>query len=392
MVKLTKITIPHMSLRLNLMVVCEVVLLLFLSLAVMFFFSRQALGNEVVHDAEEKVKGTRQHNINIRMNVEQATQIIYQDLLGHLNQSERMYSYCQKLVEGNPYIVGCAIAFKPNYYPDHESFVVTEQRDTTAYTTQAWYANSITARRPNWEAYWVDPLTFCQPIIHNEKCVGVMAVDLNAKELIPDEGVADIEDDIMGSYNHLIYLVLVITVVGVLVFFLLCRILIRRQMNPLRQLTDSAQQIAQGHYDKIIPDPQREDEIGQLEKHFQKMQISLASKSSELQRLTTQLTKRSEDLRKAYGQAQGSDRMKTTFLHYMTTQMIVPADLIEKSVTKLSNDYFGISPQEAGCEVEVIKQQSKVVLDLLDHMVEALRIEAEESEMEIKKGKEADHD
>ena len=58
MVKLTKITIPHMSLRLNLMVVCEVVLLLFLSLAVMFFFSRQALGNEVVHDAEEKVKGT----------------------------------------------------------------------------------------------------------------------------------------------------------------------------------------------------------------------------------------------------------------------------------------------------------------------------------------------
>jgi HAMP domain-containing protein len=204
--------------------------------------------------------------------------------------------------------------------------------------------------------------------------------------------VAEIEDDIMGSYNQLIYLVIVITVVGLLVFFLLCRILIRRQMKPLRHLTDSAQQIAQGHYDKIIPDPQREDEIGQLEKHFQKMQISLASKSRELNRLKTQLTKHREDLRKAYGQAQGSDRMKTTFLHYMTTQMIEPADLIEKSITKLSNDYFGISPQEADYEVEVIKKQSEVVLDLLDHMVEALKIEAEEAEKEIKKGKEADHD
>ena len=392
MKKWNKITIPHTSLRLNLMVVCEVVLLLFLSLAVMFYFSRQALENEAIQDAEETVKGTKQHNSNIRMNVEQTTQIIYHDLWGHLNQPERMRIYCQKLVESHPYIVGCATAFKPHYSPDHETFIVAEKKDTTAYTSQDWYTNSITARRPNWEAYWVDSLTFCQPIIHNETCVGVMAVDLNAEELIPDEGVAEIEDDIMGSYNQLIYLVIVITVVGLLVFFILCRILIRRQMKPLRHLTDSAQQIAQGHYDKIIPDPQREDEIGQLEKHFQKMQISLASKSRELNRLKTQLTKHREDLRKAYGQAQGSDRMKTTFLHYMTTQMIEPADLIEKSVTKLSNDYFGISPQEADYEVEVIKKQSEVVLDLLDHMVEALKIEAEEAEKEIKKGKEADHD
>ena len=122
------------------------------------------------------------------------------------------------------------------------------------------------------------------------------------------------------------------------------------------------------------------------------MQLSLASKSSELERLTMQLTKRSEDLRKAYGQAQGSDRMKTTFLHYMTTQMVVPSDLIERSVTKLSNNYHDISPQEADYEVEVIKKQGEVVLDLLDHMVEALKIEAEESEKEIKEGKEAADD
>jgi hypothetical protein len=122
------------------------------------------------------------------------------------------------------------------------------------------------------------------------------------------------------------------------------------------------------------------------------MQLSLAAKSTELEQLTKRLAKRSEELSKAYGNAQGSDRMKTTFLHYMTTQMTVPADLIERSVMKLSNNYDTISPQEAGFEVSVIKEQSERVLDLLDHMVEALQIEAEEAEKTAREGKEVSHE
>ena len=94
----------------------------------------------------------------------------------------------------------------------------------------------------------------------------------------------------------------------------------------------------------------------------------------------------------ALGSAQGSDRMKTTFLHYMTTQMTVPADLIELSVMKLCNNYDSISPQEAAFEVSAIKEQSEIVLDLLDHMVEALQIEAEEAEKAVKEGKEVGHE
>ena len=100
-------------------------------------------------------------------------------------------------------------------------------------------------------------------------------------------------------------------------------------------------------------------------------------------------------LNKAYGNAQGSDRMKMTFLHYMATQMTEPSNLIERSVMKLSNNYHEISPQEADYKVGVIKQQSEAILDLLDHMIEALQIEAEEpekSEMEQNMGKEVSHE
>ena len=50
--KLSRIVIPHTSLRLNVLVVCETVLLLFLSLAVLLYFSRQALKDEAFRDAE----------------------------------------------------------------------------------------------------------------------------------------------------------------------------------------------------------------------------------------------------------------------------------------------------------------------------------------------------
>ena len=174
-----------------------------------------------------------------------------------------------------------------------------------------------------------------------------------------------------------------ITLFGVLTFYFLCRWLIRRHMKPLCLLTRSAQRVAEGHYDEIVPNSQREDEIGQLQDYFQHMQQSLSSKSAELEQMTEMLKERSQDLQHAYRYTQGSDRMKNTFLNYMTTQMTVPSDVIERSVTKLSNNYHDIDPEEASHEVEIIKEQSEKVLDLLDHMVEALKIEAEEVGKEV---------
>ena len=508
MLRLSKSSIPHTSLRLNLLVISELVLLLLLSLAVLFYFSRQALKEEAKRDAEQTLEGTVQQIDNILMSVEQTAYNVYQDVALHLDQPDRMFTYCREMVECNPYVGGCAIAMKPGYYPDRELFmayvhknkgdslVTSQSFGTVPYTEQVWYTSSMESGK----ASWTDPLreeedegvtlSFCLPIFDkNHARVGIMAVDLQtsllsqivlavkpfpnsysvllsrgglyivhpdkeklskhmtvfthqdedvdpqlletAEEMtagetghhafrmngedyyifykpfqrskeygIPMEtlgwsaGLVCLEDDIFGDFNHLTYLVLIITVVGMLLFFVVCRWMVRRQMKPLRLMTESARRIAQGHLDEPVPNAQREDEIGQLQDHFQQMQRSLAAKASEQERLTAMLQKRNEELGKAYGQVQGSDRMKTTFLHYMTTQMTVPSDLIEKSVTKLSNNYHDIPVQEADYEVGVIKTQSETVLDLLDHMVEALELEAEDAkkiEEEII-GKEVSHE
>ncbi|MBQ3629646.1 MAG: HAMP domain-containing protein, partial [Prevotella sp.] len=260
-------------------------------------------------------------------------------------------------------------------------------------TEQKWYTEPMKLGKECWVdlmqqgEYEGEALTtFCLPIYDkNNQCVGVIGTDLNIEH---KKEIAYSDAEVFHSFRYLTYLVLAVTVVGILLFVILCRMVIRREMRPLRMLTKSAQRVADGNFSETVPDTQRDDEIGQLQELFKLMQQSLASKSAELEQLTTRLTTRSEELRRTLGHAQGSDRMKTSFLHYMTTQMTEPSDLIERSVMKLCNNYYTLTPQEADYEVEVIKTQSETILDLLDHMVEALNIEAEEAEKEVREIKE----
>ena len=136
-------------------------------------------------------------------------------------------------------------------------------------------------------------------------------------------------------------------------------------------LTHSAQRIAEGHYDESIPNAQSQDEIGQLQNHFQQMQQSLAVQIGELEKLSTTLKERTKVLRKAYEKAQEADRMKTSFLHYMTNQMTEPSDAIDKSVSELCNNYNSITLKEANREVDMIQKQSHTIIDVLNHMLYA---------------------
>jgi methyl-accepting chemotaxis protein/sigma-B regulation protein RsbU (phosphoserine phosphatase) len=509
--KLSRIVIPHTSLRLNVLVVCETVLLLFLSLAVLLYFSRQALKDEAFRDAEEMLNGTVQHVDNILLSVEQTGYNICEDLQHHLGDTARMTIYCREAVENNPYISGCAVAFRPHYIEGRVMFMTYVRRNASGqnrdtlitsdhfgnrpYTEQVWYTAPMSSGR----ASWTDPLSDVEgegvtlslslPIyLRAEKDpVGVISFDVpvaaiseiileskpfrhsysvmlgrdgtfivhpnihrfiketlsvkddkshndeNLRHIIKammagesghttfrqndkdwlvfykpflrdsafglpidnmgwSTGMVYLEDDVVGNHELLSYLVLAITVAGVLVFFVLCRLLIRQQMKPLRLLTRSARRVAEGHYDEIVPNAESSNEIGQLQNRFQQMQRSLVGKSAELEKVTRMLTLHGEELRRAYGNAQGSDRMKTTFLHYMTTQMTVPSDLIERSVTKLCNNYNTIRPDEADYEVSVIKKQCAIVVDLLDHMIEALKNETVEQVEPLNERKEDSHE
>jgi len=486
------------------MMVCEIAMLLLASLAVMFVFSRMAIKDEAMREADQTLEGTVQQIDNILLSVEQATGNVYVDMMRHLNEPERMFDYSRMLVECNPYIVGCAIVFRPNYYPGHElymayvhrkgsslttdehsEFVTQETFTNKPYTEQIWYTEPMERKR----ACWVGPLknedtendaliTFCIPLFdRSQECVGVVAVDLaigvlsqivleakpsangystllaaNGSFIVhPDQdkllhqtvfnqieeetdpsvrevseamvkgesgfepfimdgqkyytlfrpfkrlevpnrsmeplewsvGVVYPEEDLFGDYNRLLNVVLTIAIGGLLVFVVFCYLITRFRLAPLRMLTLSAQRIADGNYDEAIPDTRREDEIGQLQEHFQLMQLSLSANIGKLKKLTATLKARGEELNKAYNKAKEADRMKTAFLHHMTNQMTEPSDAIIQSAVNFCDHYNDISQQEADREIENIQKQAQIIIDLLSQMIR---------EAETETGKEADHE
>ena len=490
MLKLTKKISQTLSLRLSLIVACVIALLLLVSLAVMFRFSRQVLRDKAMRNAEQTLEATMQDIDNILLSVEQSTGNIYWEVMTHLDEPDRMFTYSRQLIESNPYIVGCAIVFKPNYYPGKELFMAYLRRkghsattDTSSelevretftdrpYTEQVWYTEPMTQEH----ACWTDPLknkdtedealaTFCLPIFDRSgQCVGVVATDIAikllsqivlaakpspngystllgsngsyivhpdmekltkenvfsqfnkendpslrkaAKSMVSGEsgqqhfimnhrewyvvykpftrsevvgrttdyigwsvGVVYPEDDIFGNYNRLLYLVLAIAFVALLLAVVISSMYTHRQLLPLNMLTEAAHQISQGNYSKTIPDTERDDEIGQLQDHFQELQHSLATRIAELEQMNAQLKERGEELQQANKKAQEADSMKTAFLHQMTNQMLVPADTLNNHVATLCNNYHTISQEDAAHEIEVIHKQGKTIIELLSQMI-----------------------
>ena len=183
-------------------------------------------------------------------------------------------------------------------------------------------------------------------------------------------------DDMLGAYYLLIYMVMAIAIISLIIFLVLCHRFVRKELEPLRLLIHSAKRITNGDYSEPLPMTEREDEIGQLQYRFRKMQESLAAHVKELEQLQTTLQDRSMILQKTSGQTLLNDKVKSAFLHYISNQMIVPGDLIDKSITNLCNNYPTMSQEEIEHEMGVIKKQSNTILQLLSQIIQTIQIES----------------
>lgn len=501
--RLPKFINKTLSVRLSLMVVSAMAILLMASLVVMLHFSRKAVKEEALQKASQTLAGTIYRMDNILLSVEQATGNIYFNILPNLNQPDKIYASCSKVVESNRFVVGCAIAFKPYYFKDQELFatyfhhtgsglnasespIIQENSiGKRPYTEQTWFTETMTSGKPDWLTPMqgldtdLEPIiSFCLPFSGTDSTtIGVMRVDVSlsllshivqegkpspnsyctlleedgsfivhpdsnkllhqtifaeahqgidptvkeaAKAMVSGEtgyrpfrmnhvdyyvfyepfkrvavqgrsmenlgwsiGIIYPEDDIFGDYNRLLYYVLAIATIGLLLLFVLSWTIIHRQLLPLRLLTTSAQHIALGNYNEIIPDSLQHDEIGDLQNHFQQMQQSLATHVGELEQLTVALEKRGKELHTAYEQAQRADYLKMAFLHNMTDQMIGPAAAISADVNDLCDFSSSKGKDETIQLADDIQLQGKTITELLNNLLHM-------SEEEI--GKEGGHD
>ena len=205
MIKLPRYIQKTLSVRLSLMVVSAMALLLMASLTIMLHFSRKTVKEEALQKASQTLEGTVQHIDNILLSVEQAAGNTYINMTPYLDKPDMITSFSRELVNANPYIIGCAIAFKPYYFHDRENFMAyfhransnpnsTEspiiQSETFAncpYTEQIWFTKPMSSGKPGWmnplveQESEIEPIiTFCLPLRGQDgTMVGVMGVDVS---------------------------------------------------------------------------------------------------------------------------------------------------------------------------------------------------------------------
>lgn len=223
MLRLPRYIRKTLSVRISLMVVFAIGLLLTASMGVMLYYSRKAVKKEALQNASQTLESTVQRIDNIMLSVEQTTGNIYFSLLPHLDSKEMLLEFSQKLVENNPYVQGCAIAMKEDFFEDGNPFMAYYfRKDSTKnansyysnkliqseffgdrpYTQQVWFTEPMETRK----ALWLNPLTgmnteieplvtFCLPIYRKlptpgsskdgviEAPIGVVGVDISLKTL-----------------------------------------------------------------------------------------------------------------------------------------------------------------------------------------------------------------
>lgn len=482
-----------LSFRISLLVVSSVAILLLTALFLVLGYSYKVVKKEAELNANETLDYTIQRIDNVLLSVEQSSGNLYWEIVLDLDQPQKMHTYARKLVETNPYVIGCAIAMKPYYYKDNarlfmayyykktnkdggKDIVRSATFSDSDYDTQEWYLKPMQTGTP----CWIDPIktaskeneaitTFSLPLYDKDgKVVGVLGVDVSTvllSDIIHDakptpnsyavltdkdglfliypdsswlfhqdryeerfmnadatvkETAMDMragktgyrlihtskgdyyvfykpftrseatwrvrqdlnwsaavvfpEDDIVGDINHLRNVVILIAIIGLLLLFILCRIILHHLLSPLRILTRSATRIARGQYNETIPDNAHSDEVGTLQKNFRRMQLSLSEQISKLNNVTATLQEKGKGLEETYEKAKEAENMKTAVLHNMTNKMLEPVNTISSDVEALRTRYQTMSDEEAAKYDKNIQKQSKVITKLLDELLKASQV------------------
>lgn len=178
------------------------------------------------------------------------------------------------------------------------------------------------------------------------------------------------ENELYEPLNNLLLLMTALTIAGLLLLLLYCYIVIRRQLRPLRQLTEATGRIAEGELDKPLPVSHRLDEIGHLQNSFQTMQSSLADHIGKINQMATVLQERNVALNVANEKAKEAELVKAAFRHSMTGQMIQPVSEMLKDIDSVRKALEVGDNNELAHLTDSIDKSSKDVIKVLNQMLE----------------------
>ena len=190
--------------RMSLVTVFFAAIILIAALGYMFNVSRQAIRKEAVDRATNQLENTVLRVTNILDQVEVAANNTAWLINRHLDTPDLMFEYSRRILENNPDLNGCSIAFEPNFFPGRGRYfsaysynnngvieTTQEGNEHYEYFYLDWYQLCKLLDRPVWTEPFMDYnpegiyskdmiASYCQPMKDKDgKYIGTLSVDLS---------------------------------------------------------------------------------------------------------------------------------------------------------------------------------------------------------------------
>ncbi|MBQ4376900.1 MAG: HAMP domain-containing protein, partial [Bacteroidales bacterium] len=197
-----------LSTKLSLLLVFFTTVILVTALVYLFTVSHNAIRQEAINHATEILENTTLRVNSILNSVELAARNSEWLILRHLDNPDSMFVYSRHIINNNPDLNGCSIAFEPDFfnqrghyfsafsYNDHGTILTTQEgNEHYEYFYMDWYQLCKLLDRPVWTEPFFDynPVeiypheavaSYCVPIKDPDgKYVGTMSLDVSLEWL-----------------------------------------------------------------------------------------------------------------------------------------------------------------------------------------------------------------
>ena len=193
-----------LSTRLSMWIVMFAAVIFMIAVGFMFFESRKAVRQEAINHATQILENTAERVNTILTKVEVATNNTDWLVARHLDAPDSMFVYSRRILQNNPDLNGCSIAFEPYYFKDRgryfSAYSINKNGEITTtqegdeyyeYFSMDWYQLPKLLDRPCWTEPFTDLtidnefnpvriISYCKPLKDGKgNYVGTISVDLS---------------------------------------------------------------------------------------------------------------------------------------------------------------------------------------------------------------------
>ena len=184
------------------------------------------------------------------------------------------------------------------------------------------------------------------------------------------------EDDILGNYNRLGYIIFVVIGVGLLLLLFFCIRTVNHFIAPLNQLVSQSHDIAAGNFSERMPYSDRQDLVGQLQNSFVTMQQSLDEHIGRLQQTNEEAERRNRELINATKLAQEANNRKQEFIRDVSHQLRTPLNIIQGFFLVLRDGYNELPVEEKNDLMGIIRHNVVTLRRMVSMLVDASWLES----------------